>query len=100
MAEEYALRLLPTAARQLAKLPRSAQLKVRDAIAALAGWPRPPGAKLLAGTGVERIWRISVGDYRILYQLLDDRLVVLVIRVANRREAYGRALRRLLKELR
>ena len=65
---------------------------------ATAARPRPNGTKLLAGTGAERIWRIAVGNYR-LYQVLDDRLVVLVIRVANRREAYGRALRCLLKEL-
>lgn len=100
MADEYALHILPSAARQLAKLPRSAKQKVRDAVDALARQPRPPGAKLLAGTGDERIWRIAVGDCRILYQVLDDRLVVLVIRVANRREAYGTALRQVLKLLR
>ena len=73
---------------------------VRDAIDALAHRPRPPGAKLLAGTGDERIWRIAVGDYRVLYQVVDERLVVLVIRVANRRDAYGRALWQVLKQLR
>jgi mRNA interferase RelE/StbE len=81
-------------------LPRSAQHKVGRAIDALAAQPRLDGAKLLAGTGSARVWRLAVGDYRILYQVLDDRLVVLVIRVANRREAYGRALGQVLKQLR
>ena len=99
MQNEYSLHFLPSAARQLAKLPRPARLKVGDAFDPRARQPRARSAKLLAGTGDERIWRIAVGDHRILYEVLDDRLVVLGIRVANRREAYGRALRRLLKEL-
>ncbi len=48
--------------------------------------PRPPGCVMLAGE--KNVWRVRVGDHRILYEVHDDRLVVLVIRIANRREAY------------
>jgi mRNA interferase RelE/StbE len=52
----------------------------------LADDPRPHGAKKLVGA--DRTYRIRVGDYRIVYEIGDEVLVVLVIRVAHRREAY------------
>lgn len=65
-----------------------AKLKWRivAAIDGLAVAPRPPGSVKLAGE--DFAWRIRVGDYRILYEVHDDRLVVLVIRIAKRSEAY------------
>ena len=65
-----------------AKLKR----RIGQAIDALAVNPRPVGCVKL--TGEDDVWRVRVGDYRILYEVHDDRLVVLVIRIANRREAY------------
>lgn len=66
---------------------------MRLAIRALAAEPRPRGAALLAGTGPDRIWRIRVGDYRVLYEIQDDLLVVLVVRLGHRREIYrGRGI--------
>jgi mRNA interferase RelE/StbE len=60
--------------------------RIGQAIDALAHTPRPPGCVMLAGE--KNVWRVRVGDYRILYEIHNDRLVVLVIRIANRREAY------------
>ncbi len=54
-------------------------------IAALADDPRPPGCEKLSG--LER-YRVRQGAYRIIYEIEDDRLVVLVVRVGNRREVY------------
>jgi len=67
---------------------RDARLKRRiaDAIDALTVKPRPPGCVKLVGE--ENVWRVRVGDYRILYEIQEGRLVVLVIRIAHRREAY------------
>jgi mRNA interferase RelE/StbE len=63
--------------------------------------PHPDGAKLLSGTGDERIWRMAVADHRILYQVHDDVLLVLIVRVADRRDVYNpTTIRRLLKQLR
>ncbi|MEO5333000.1 MAG: type II toxin-antitoxin system RelE/ParE family toxin [Magnetococcus sp. YQC-5] len=52
----------------------------------LAHDPRPPGSKKLAG--VADTWRIRVGDYRIIYIIEDDRLVVLIVKIGHRREVY------------
>jgi mRNA interferase RelE/StbE len=54
----------------------------------LASEPRPQQSKLLAGGADERIWRIRVADYRVLYEIRDEQLVVLVVRMGHRREVY------------
>jgi len=84
----YSLRILASARRELERLPAVAQQDVRHAIRGLAHDPRSPGARILSGAGAERIWRIRKGDYRVLYEVDDDRPVVLVIRIAHRREVY------------
>jgi len=78
--------LTPAAERQFAKL----SLQVREMIAAvlvtLARNPRPPGCVKLAGA--EDLWRIRVRQYRIIYQLLDDELLVVVVNIGDRNEVY------------
>jgi mRNA interferase RelE/StbE len=69
-------------------LPADPRQRVRLAIRHLAEEPRPSGAKLLAGRGSERIWRLRIGDYRVLYEIQNAELVVLVIRIGHRREVY------------
>ena len=101
MAGRYKVEVLPSAAREFAALPREAQARVADAIDSLADEPRPSAAKLLSGTGRERIWRIPVGQYRVLYQVTDVKVTVAIVRVADRREVYNAtAIRRLLGRLR
>jgi mRNA interferase RelE/StbE len=80
--------LLPRAARDLEDTPRPIQIRLIRAIDALADAPRPPGCKKLVGD--ENLWRIRVGDYRVLYEIHDDRLLVLVVRVAHRKDVYRR----------
>lgn len=80
--------MTPAARKQLERLPGPIQVRARLAIRALAINPRPLGAVLLAGTGPDRVWRIRVGDYRILYEIRDDVLLVLVVTVGHRREIY------------
>ncbi len=87
----YRMEFVPRAKREFANLARPIQKRVARAIDALARRPRPAGAKLLSGSGAERIWRIRVGDHRVLYQIQDERLVVLVIRIAHRRDVYRSA---------
>ena len=94
MADRYRVELLPAAARQLAAAPRPVQRRLESAIGALAENPRPPGVKQLQGPG--GVLRLRSGAYRVLYQVFDRRLIVLVIRVGHRREVYrAGALRRL-----
>jgi mRNA interferase RelE/StbE len=82
----YTIEFAPAAARQFTKLPRDVQRRLRPRIDALAVNPRPFGSRKLAG--VEELWRIRVGDYRIVYQIRDKLLVVLVLRIGHRREIY------------
>jgi mRNA interferase RelE/StbE len=82
----YEIRFRRSALRELADLQQPIRRRVTRAIDALARDPRPPGVTLMSGP--ERIWRIRVGEYRILYRLDDDRLVVIVLRVRHRKDAY------------
>ena len=59
---------------------------LNPAILALAENPRPPGCLKLSGE--ESLWRIRVGDYRVVYQVQDAVLLVLVVKLGHRREIY------------
>ena len=85
----YSIELSTPAAKALGKLDKSNRLRIVGAIELLGVDPRPPGAKALRG-GEHGRWRVRVGDYRVVYTIEDDRLVVLVLRVAHRREVYDR----------
>jgi len=74
------------ATKEVRKLDPGIRRRVLSGIADLARDPRPAGCKKL--TGESNAWRIRVGDYRVLYEVLDDALVVTVVRVAHRREVY------------
>lgn len=82
----YQIDVAPSALRQLRKLDPQARRKIQAAIELLAGEPRPPAAKMLVNAG--GAWRVRVGDYRIVYDIEDGRLVILVLAVAHRREVY------------
>jgi mRNA interferase RelE/StbE len=82
----YLVTLKPSAARALTKLPADHRRRIAATIDALAGNPRPAGAEVLEAR--ERVYRVRTGDYRILYQIQDAVLVVLVVRIGHRREIY------------
>jgi mRNA interferase RelE/StbE len=84
----YSVEILPEAEKALARLDRSVLVRVDKAIQALATSPRPPGAKALQGG--EGLTRIRVGDWRVIYRIVDQRLLVTVIRVGHRGEVYDR----------
>jgi mRNA interferase RelE/StbE len=86
MATTYKIVVTPAAGRDLGSLPRSVLKRIDAKILSLGRDPRPAGVKKLAGH--EGFLRVRVGDYRIIYQVEDDRLVVLVVRVGHRREVY------------
>lgn len=84
----YRVEVAPAALRQLRKLDPPARRRVQAAIELLADQPRPSGAtKLVGGEGE---WRVRTGDYRIVYQVHDNVLVVLVVAIGHRREIYER----------
>jgi mRNA interferase RelE/StbE len=82
----YRIEVKPQAERALAKIPNPHRRRIARAIDALARNPRPPGSAKLAGS--DDAYRIRVGDYRIVYQVLDKVLIVYIIRVAYRKDIY------------
>lgn len=82
----YRIELAPAAARQLRKLDAKARRRIQAAIDLLAADPRPAGAKKLVGGEGE--WRVRTGDYRIVYEIKDRVLLVLVLAVGHRRDVY------------
>ena len=82
----YRVEVLRSAARELSELAQPLRRRMLRAIRGLAVTPRPPGAVLL--TGRDRVWRVRVGDYRILYRIQDDVLLVLIVRVGHRSGVY------------
>ena len=82
----YRIELTPAAKRDLVPIPKKDLKRVDAHILALAKNPRPPGVKAL--TGKEGFLRVRVGDYRIIYQIRDDILLVLVVRIRHRRDVY------------
>ena len=81
----YAVDILRSAQKQLGKINRQDQPRIISAIQALANTPRPQGCQKLSGRSA---WRIRVGSYRIIYEIHDDKLLVLVVTIGHRREVY------------
>lgn len=82
----YRITLAPAAARQLRTLDPPARRRIQAALELLADDPRPPAATRLVGGAGE--WRVRTGDYRVVYEIHDDVLLVLVLAVGHRREVY------------
>lgn len=82
----YEVTIARRAVKALAALPRKEQQRIRAAIDLLAGTPRPPGCVAMAGEA--HAYRVRVGNYRIVYDVFDDRLVIQVVRIGHRRDVY------------
>lgn len=82
----YRIEYKPSAEREFLALPKNVQRLVRPRIDALARDPRPPGSKKLRGY-VNR-WRIRVGDYRVIYEVYDKDLLVLIVKIGHRSDVY------------
>jgi len=84
----YEVLISPAALRDLKRLRGAIRRRIAEAIDDLARDPRPHGYGKL--TDSDELYRIRVGDYRIVYQIEDDRLIVLVIRIGHRKDVYDR----------
>ena len=83
----YKVVISRSAEKDLVKLPKKVLLPISNAIDALEEDPRPPGCKKLKGT-TESLWRIRVGDYRIIYAIADEVRIVDVRKVGHRKDIY------------
>ena len=84
----HSVRLSPAAARQLRKFDPQTRRRLQAVIELLSDEPRPPAATRLVGGAGE--WRVRTGDYRVIYEIHDGELLVLVLPMAHRREVYER----------
>lgn len=82
----YAVQYDPRAVKELTKLDRQVARRIATAIERLGADPRPPGSRVLAG--YPDLWRIRIGDYRVIYTIKDAELIVLALSIAHRSSIY------------
>ena len=83
----YGIEWAASALRELRKLDKQVGRRIALAVTALGTDPRPPGCRALTGRPAG-VMRIRVGDHRVVYRVEDAKVLVTVVRVAHRREAY------------
>jgi mRNA interferase RelE/StbE len=83
----YRVEFTKSAERTFCKLEKAVQIQLQAEINLLSNQPRPPGCKKLKGSS--GLWRIRSGNYRIIYEIHDGRLVVLVVDVGHRKDIYN-----------
>jgi mRNA interferase RelE/StbE len=81
----YKIEIKRSAAKELEQLPPKDRARVATRIQSLAADPRPPGAEKLSG---QERYRVRQGNYRILYEIQDDLVVVVVVKIGHRRDVY------------
>ena len=81
----YSVEILRSAQKQLSKINRQDQDRIISTVEALADNPRSQGCKKLSGRPA---WRIRIGSYRVIYEIQDNKLLVLVVNIGHRREVY------------
>jgi mRNA interferase RelE/StbE len=86
VSSRYTVEFERSAKKEFDRLDGPIRARVLRKVAALEDDPRPPGVTRLVGAA--DLWRIKVGDYRVVYAIEDDRLVVIVVRVAGRGKVY------------
>ncbi len=84
----YTVTIAPAAERQLSALPHPYQTQIARRIDRLVDDPQPPGVEKIAGE--ERLYRIRAGNYRILYTIHHRELLVLIVKIGDRKEVYRR----------
>jgi mRNA interferase RelE/StbE len=82
---KYQILIQRSAQKDLSKIAPPYRDHIIQAIRELGTNPRPTGSKKLTG---RKAWRIRISDYRVIYEIYDDRLVVFVITIGHRREIY------------
>jgi mRNA interferase RelE/StbE len=83
---KYRIEFAPAATRQFKKLPRDVQVRISRRIDTLAETPRPAGVKKLEDEA--SLYRIRVGDYRVIYTIQDKLRLVLVVTLGKRADVY------------
>lgn len=85
---KYAFRWRERALRQLRSIPQPAALTILRALTPLGDDPRRSDADIKKLAGYSDRYRLRVGDYRVIYEIADAQLIILIVGVGHRREAY------------
>jgi len=85
---KYAFRWRERVVRQLRAIPQPAAMTILRALTPLGDDPRRQDADIKKLTGYSDRYRLRVGDYRIIYEIADEQLIILIVGVGHRREAY------------
>jgi mRNA interferase RelE/StbE len=86
---KYTFRWRERAVRQLRAIPQAAALTILGALTPLGDDPRRPDADIKKLAGYSDRYRLRVGDYRVIYEIAGEQLIILVVGVGHRREACG-----------
>ena len=81
----YTIHILRSAQKQISRINSKDQDHIITAIRSLSENPRPTGCINLSGRPA---WRIRVGDYRVIYEIRNEQLLIMVISIGHRREVY------------
>lgn len=84
--EFYKIEWRRSTKKDLRQIPPQQVRRIIDAVNALAQDPRPQQSAKLSGS--ERTYRIRVGDYRVIYEIFDDRIIVEILKVGHRKDVY------------
>ncbi len=82
----YHIEFAPKAEKEFRKLPRPIQMALREKIDGLSSNPRGPNSNKLQGS--YDLYRLRVGNYRVVYSIEDKKLVVLILRLGHRKDIY------------
>jgi mRNA interferase RelE/StbE len=85
---KYAFRWRERAVRQLRAVPQPTALTILRALTLLGDDPRRPDADIKKMAGYGDRYRLRVGDYRVIYEITDTQLIILIVGIGHRREAY------------
>lgn len=82
----YKIEISSTAEKALKKIPKKDLIKVIEAIQILSINPFPPGSRKLSGE--DGVYRVRQGNYRIIYEVVDGKLIILVLKIGHRKDIY------------
>ena len=85
----YKIEISSSAEKALKKIPKKDIIKIVQTINQLAISPFPEGSRKLVGE--ENTYRVRKGNYRVLYEVLNKKLIVLVLKIGNRKDIYKKS---------
>jgi mRNA interferase RelE/StbE len=83
--ESYKIEFAKSVRKDFRGMPKKDARRILACISELADDPRTPGSKKLSG---EEVWRIRIGQYRVIYEIHDNKIMVLILKVGNRKDIY------------